>query len=123
MRALRSGLPRAFRLHNTPEAWRYGEYCRGKLARFGRTTTPPDAKPTMREAGKVNAELERLSLLEEAARTRNRKTEARRLRREINRLRLTFNRLDERLDLLLGNGDGNGLDILAELARQRPDEP
>ena len=122
MRALEGRIPRAFTSHKSPEGWAYAAYCRGKLARFGKTTPPPDAKPTMREAGKVNAELERLSRLEEVARAKNRKTEARRLRREIGRLRGMFRALDERLDLLLGNGDGKDLDILAELAKQRPVE-
>jgi len=123
MNALVGRIPRAFKNHKSPEGRAYSAYCRGKLARYGKTTCPPDVRPTLREAGKVNAELERLSLLEEVVRAkRNRKTEGRRLRREISLLRLTFNRLDERLDLLLGNGDGKDLDILAELAKQRPVE-
>lgn len=58
MRALRGGIPRAFRSHRTPHGAAYGAYCRAKLARLGEL--PADALPTLREAGVVTVELIRL---------------------------------------------------------------
>ncbi len=116
MRALQGKIPRAFKSHRTPEGAAYGAYCRAKLKRLG--PLPKDALPTLREAGVVVIELERLH--RDAQSPRRTRLDRRRLRRETGILRSQLMTLERRLEeIAKSDGHSKGYDLVAELARQR----
>jgi hypothetical protein len=99
MRALSGAVPRAFRDHRTHDGRAYRAYCRGVTARLGEL--PPDALPTLREAGRCAVELERLGFDLEAARARRRppgRRDASRIRRQLVTLRTQLVTLERRLE-------------------------
>jgi hypothetical protein len=100
MRALRDGIPRALKLHDTAEGALYGRYCRALVRRFGKL--PADALVTLRDAGLIVVELERLAQDLEVARARKRRRDQVRIRRQMVILRtqrLTLERhLAERMN-------------------------
>ncbi len=124
MRRLRGGIPRAWRNHKTPEGSSYREYCRAKLEGFKRRGLglPKDAMPTLREAGVVVIELERLH--RDAQSPRRTRLERRRLRRETGILRSQLMTLERRLEEIARiNGHGHGdLARLIAAAREGPHE-
>jgi len=67
VRALRDGIPRAFKNHRTPEGCAYGCYVRAKLSRLG-GSLPADARPWLRAAGLLVLDLDRLRAEVEATR-------------------------------------------------------
>lgn len=64
MRALAGRVPRAFASHKTPEGAAYGRYARAKVKRLG--SLPDDARPWLKEAGRLTVALDRLHAEEEA---------------------------------------------------------
>lgn len=101
MRALRSPIgviPRGFPDHRRAEAQRYRAYCLAIQSQWG--PLPAAALPTLREAGRISVELERLGTDLEQARGRNRRRDASRIRRQQTSLRsqlVTFERRIEEL--------------------------
>ncbi len=110
MRRLAGGIPRAFRSHKTPEGSSYGRYLRAKLKRLG--PLPEDAMPTLREAGVVVIELERLH--RDAQSPRRTRLDRRRLRRETGILRSQLMTLERRLEEI-AKSNGYGHDPLTGL--------
>lgn len=103
MRALRGAIPRAFRRHNTPEAFAYGRYTRAKLGQLG--ALPPSAMPTLKLAGVLSVEIDQVT--EELQNVRLPRAEKRRLRRHLVILRSQFLSTEKRLDeLAKANGHG-----------------
>ncbi len=115
MRALSGGIPRAWRNHKTPEGAAYREYCRAKLEGYRRRglSLPKDGLPTLREAGVVVIELERLH--RDAQSPRRTRLDRRRLRRETGILRSQLMTLERRLDEI---AKSNGNDPLTDLLRR-----
>jgi len=105
VKRLAGGIPRALPNHRTPEGFRYGTYCRAKLRRLG--SLPADALPTLRQAGLLMLELERLPLEAAELRGPKKRRERMRLRRQLVILRSQFLTLERRLEeLAKGNGHG-----------------
>jgi hypothetical protein len=98
MRALKGGIPRAFRSHKSPDGAAYGRYVRAILAQLGEL--PGSARPTLREAGRAAVELERLGFEQEQARTQRRRRDERRIRRQQVILRTQLLTLEKRLEEL-----------------------
>ena len=116
-RPLVGRIPRAFKSHKNPEGWAYGAYVRAKLARLG--PLPADARPTLREAGVMAVDLERLTRELLAARTRQ---ERRRLRRDAKTLRALLLAYERRLEELAGR-HGSGPNIAEVMARYHAERP
>lgn len=129
MDALKPGgvrIPRAFADHRTAAGYAYRVYITGLLARLG--SLPPDASPTLREAGRLAVELEAMGRELDAA--RGRPTSARgdskldqrarrdvaRLRRQMVSMRGQLLAMERRLEeLATGNGHG---DLALKFARR-----
>jgi len=96
--ALPTRIPRAFANHRTPEGAAYRLYCQGKLARLG--PLPDDARPLLREAGRITVELDLLGRRRDAIRAfkKPRKLELRQLGSESRKLRVQLLMLERRLD-------------------------
>ena len=77
---------------------------------------PAIALTTLREAGRAAVELERLGLDLEAARARNRRRDAARIRRQQFMLREQLARLERRLEELSAKRNGQS-DPLADVRR------
>lgn len=109
--ALRPGgvrIPRVFADHRTPEGHAYRVYVTALLRRIG--PLPKDAMPTLREAGRIVVDLERLGQDRETARARNRKRDEARIGRRQFALREQLARLERRLgDLANGHTNGDPL--------------
>jgi hypothetical protein len=91
-------IPRAFTDSRRPDAIRYRRYCLNVQAQWG--PLPAVALPTLKEAGRAAVELDRLNQDLEAARGRNRRRDAARLRKQIFMLREQLARLERRLEEL-----------------------
>ena len=98
MRALRGGIPRAFKSHKTPEGEAYGDYCRALLARVG--TLPRSAMPTLKAAGHLVVELDRLTTDLDTARQGRRKRDQNRIRRAMVIARTQLLNVEKRLEEL-----------------------
>ena len=101
MRRLRSPvgvIPRGFPDHRTADAKHYRTYCLAMQAQWG--PLPAVALPTLREAGRVAVELERLGLDLETARGRHRRQDAARIRRHQFMFREQLGRLERRIEAL-----------------------
>ncbi len=118
MKGLAGRIPRAFRNHQTPEGYRYREAVVAKLARLG--PLPADARPVLKEWGRVVVELELLGHRLEAVRAmqRPRRIELRRLGSEARKLRVQLLMYERRLDELAPAHNGHG-----DLARRLASEP
>lgn len=116
MRALSSGVPRAYRDHRKPDARRYREYCAAKIARYGKL--PADARPILREAGLATIELERLHELAEHAWAKNRRKDANRLRRAIRVTQAQLLAMERRLEELMSRSGDGKRDLAEDLRRQ-----
>jgi hypothetical protein len=101
MRALKGGIPRAFRSHKTPEGAAYRRIVRAWQARFG--DVPEHARPLLKAYGVAAVDLDGLSLDLEQARSKARRRDAARIRRQMTILRTQLLRLDERLETLLAD--------------------
>lgn len=107
MRVLRPGgvaIPRAFRNHRSKDGHRYRAHVCAILARLG--DLPADARPTLREAGRLAVELEHLAGELETARSRRRQGEMRRVRRQQFAMREQLTRLERRLEELAAGRHG-----------------
>jgi hypothetical protein len=125
MRALRGGIPRALPSHRTRRAFAYRVYCAAKLARLG--PLPADARPWLKEAGRLTLDLDALrdeaevvrQVFTNGAGRRARDTarvKLRQLERRAGRLRVALEAAERRLEELAGsNGSGPG-DLAARLA-------
>lgn len=125
MRALRGGIPRAFKSHRTPAGAAYGRYCRAKVERLGRLSA--DAARWLKEAGLLTlsldqlheeAETTRAALTNGAGRRARDKARAtlKSLERRAARLRASLEASERRLEELARH-DGQGEDLAAQLAR------
>ena len=117
MRRLRSPIgviPRGFQDHRKADALRYRAYCLAVQAQWG--PLPAVALPTLREAGRAEVELKRLGHDLEAARSRNRRRDATRVRKQQFMLREQLARLERRLEELSTQPHGHG-DPLANVRR------
>lgn len=114
MRALRGGIPRAFKSHKTPEGEAYGDYCRDVLARLG--ALPRSAMPTLKAAGHLVVELDRLTSDLDVARRGRRRRDQNRLRRQMVTARTQLVTLERRLEELAGHEHGQR-DPLADVHR------
>lgn len=117
-RVMKYGEPRALPEHRSRDGYAYRRYCQHWLAR----ALPPEALPTLREAGLANLDLARLrgDLEQLGARTGGgvRRKEARRLRAEIRKARIQLVLLERRLEKLASR-NGHRTPTLAEVIRQR----
>jgi len=115
VKALAGGIPRAFANHQTTEGAAYREVVRAKLERLG--TLPKDARPVLREWGRIAVELDLLGRRLDAQRAlkRPRKLELRRLGSESRKLRIQMLLMERRLDDLAA-ARGNGHDLARHLA-------
>ncbi len=106
MRALRGGIPRAFKNQRSPKGYAYRAYCQAKLQRLG--ALPWDARPLLREAGRIVVELEALGWRRDEllAWRRAPKAELRRLGSEARKLRVQLLLLEARLDAIAAGGRG-----------------
>src|SRR5258708_5880432 len=100
MRALVGAIPRAYKDHRTLVARNYREIIEAKLARLG--TLPADARPVLREWGRLACELELLGERLDAMRAMKqpRKAELRRLQSESRKCRVQLLMYERRLDEL-----------------------
>ena len=117
MRALRPGkgaVPRAFKDSRRTIARRYREYCLAIQEQWG--PLPAVALPTLREAGLLFLELERIAADMEAARARRRRRDIARLGRRQFACREQLMRLERRLQEL----GGTRTPSLAEQLAARP---
>jgi len=124
VRRLAGGIPRALPSHRTPEGAAYGSYCRAILRRLG--PLGPESMPTLKEAGRVVLELERVNRDAAAAeRVRNKRRRDRELARLDRRkwsLRDQLVKLERRLaELAAANGEGE--DLAARIARLQRESP
>ena len=101
MHRLKDAIPRAYRDHRGRAGRTYGDYVRAVLARFG-GTVPADARPALKEAGRLVVQLDQLNADLDQARARRRRRDQARLRRALVIARSQFvtleRRLEERLD-------------------------
>jgi hypothetical protein len=111
VRALAGGIPRALRSHRSAEGALYGAYTRAILARLGEL--PHDAKPTLKAAGMVVLELERLGADLERARTRQRRRDQNRIRRQMVILRTQLLTLEKRLEEIAERQPRDWTEVLA----------
>ena len=105
MRALKAQngrIPRGYPDHRRLEGRQYTAYCRAVLARFG--PLPDVALPTLREAGRLVVELDAIGRELALARTRRRRRDAARLRRQMTPMRTQLLKLEERLEHLAARG-------------------
>jgi hypothetical protein len=101
MRRLRTpigAIPRAFKDHRRPDAKRYRAYCLAIQEQWG--PLPAIALPTLREAGRIAVELERLGADLELARARKQRREAARIGKRQFMAREQLGRLERRLEEL-----------------------
>ncbi len=98
MNALAGRIPRCYRDHRTLVARNYREIVEAKLERLG--TLPRDARPVLREWGRVSMELEQLGERLDAMRAlkQPRREQVRRLQSESRKLRVQLLMLERRLD-------------------------
>lgn len=109
MRALRGRIPRAYKSHKSPEGWAYREYVVALVRRCGwEAAIPAEARPTLREAGRLSVELAALGFELEAARARKRRRDVSRLRRQMVPMRTQLIKLEERLEALARTRNGHG---------------
>lgn len=103
MNALQGRIPRAIRNHRTPEGAAYGRYCRAVIARLG--PLPDDARPTLREAGRLTLYLDHLAAELEARRAakRPRSKDLRRLERDQRKARVQLLMFERRLEEIAGH--------------------
>lgn len=92
-----TAIPRGLPDHRTREGRTYRGYVRAKRERLD---LPADAMPTLKAAGLIVVELDRLAADLEDARTRHRRRDQNRIRRQMVTLRTQLVRLEERLELI-----------------------
>jgi hypothetical protein len=107
-RALRGGIPRAFRSHKSSEGETYGDYCRAILDRIG--VLPRCALPTLKAAGHLVVELDRLTDDLDAARRGRRRRDQNRIRRQMVVARTQLMAVERRLEEIAADGHGPGAD-------------
>ena len=115
MRALAGGIPRAFKSHKTPEGHAYRLYVTAIVRRLG--DLPADARPTLREVGRLSVELAALGFELEQARTRKRRREVSRLRRAMVPMRTQLVNMERRLEEL-ARSNGHRRTPMAALAEE-----
>jgi len=120
VRALAGGIPRGLKNHRTPEGFAFGTYVRAKLRRLG--PLPADARPLLREAGRLMLDLERLREEQDQALKRRRLTVARRIDRRLVPLRTQFLTIEARLEELAGRREETVEEILCRLSPVEPRE-
>lgn len=113
MRCLRGGIPRAFLNHKSPEGDLYGDYCRSLLDRVG--AVPKSARPTLKAAGLLVVELDRLSTDLDVARHGRRRRDQNRIRRQMVIMRSQLVTLERRLEELSSRKTGRGGPSLADV--------
>lgn len=96
MRSLKGAIPRAYRDHRTQAGRLYGGYIGALQVRFGTLTA--DALPLAREAGRLVVDLERLSVLLEAAIVARRRRDQARYRRQSTIARSQLLAIEQRLE-------------------------
>ena len=106
MRALAGGIPRAFKSHKSPEGHAYRLHVTAIVRRLG--DLPADARPTLREVGRLSVELAALGFELEQARARKRRREVSRLRRAMVPMRTQMLTLERRLEELASGRNGQG---------------
>jgi hypothetical protein len=110
VRALTGRIPRGLKNHRTPEGFAFGAYVRAKLRRLG--ALPDDARPLLREAGRLMLDLERLREEQDQALKRRRLTVARRIDRRLVPLRTQFLAIEARLEELAGHREATVEELL-----------
>jgi len=113
MRVGSAGIPRAFANHRSRVGHAYRTYLEGILARLG--PLPADARPTLRECGRLSVELEAMGLELEAARELHRRRDVARLRRQMVPMRTQLLTLERRLEELAQHGSAARQDPLARV--------
>jgi len=119
VRALAGRIPRAFKSHKTPEGWAYGRYLRAKLQRL--PNLPPDARPLLREAGRITIDLMKLGQRRDEIQSTKQPRQAalRRLGSESRKLRVQLLLIEKRLEeMAASNGHASSptpADLLATL--------
>jgi hypothetical protein len=98
LRALKGGIPRAYRSHKTPEGRAYGGYVRSMLEHLGEL--PDHARPTLKAAGVAAVDLDSLTSDLEQARAKGRRRDQARIRRQLTILRTQMIALERRLEEL-----------------------
>jgi len=117
VKALAGRIPRALRSHRTPDGAAYGDYLRALLDRLG--SLPRDARPLLREAGRLTLDIERLRADQEAALARGRRGEARSLDDRLVTLRSQLLQVEANLEARAGGRRkvSSGAELLALRAR------
>jgi hypothetical protein len=115
VKALAGRIPRCFANHQTPEGAAYREVVRAKLERLG--TLPKDARPVLREWGRLAVELDRLGQRLDYVRSMKqpRKAELRRLQSESRKCRVQLLMYERRLDELAAATKPEGTRDLSHL--------
>lgn len=113
MRALRGGIPRAFRSHKSAEGAAYRAYVRSWLQQLG--PLPAHLLPTLREAGRLTVELAAIGTELETARQRKRRRDIARLRRSMIPMRTQLLNLERRLEEVAGRNGHLHRDPLANV--------
>jgi hypothetical protein len=100
MNALQGRIPRVYKDHRTKVALQYREYVEAKMERLGQL--PKDARPVLREWGRVAVELDLIGQRLDTVRgfAKPRRAEVQRLRSESRKLRVQLLMLERRLDEL-----------------------
>jgi hypothetical protein len=115
MNALAGRIPRVYKDHRTKVALQYREYVEAKIQRLG--TLPADAKPVLREWGRLACELDLLGQRLDAMRSlkQPRRTELRRLQSESRKCRVQLLMYERRLDELAAATKPEGTRDLSHL--------
>ena len=115
MNALPTRIPRAFANHRTKVGAAYRLIVQAKLARLG--TLPADARPVLREWGRLACELELLGERLDAVRAlkQPRRAELRRLQSESRKCRVQLLMYERRLDELAAATKPEGTRDLSHL--------
>lgn len=115
MRALTGGMPRAFKNHRTPEGRAYRAYIQAIQDRLG--PLPADARRVLRDAGRLNRDLEAMGFELDTARELHRRRDVARLRRQMVPMRTQLLALEHRLEELAQAGSNGRRDPLADVRR------
>jgi hypothetical protein len=116
-RALVGAIPRGMADHRSKAGRVYSAYLRDKLARLG--PLPADARPLLREAGRLVLDLERLRAEQDAAMARRRLAVARKVDRRLTPIRGQLLAIEERLEAMATKArkPRTAADLLAQIKR------
>lgn len=115
MRLETGQIPRAFKNHRNPKGYAYRTYLEGILTRLG--PLPADARPTLREAGRLTVDLEAMGFELDTARELHRRRDVARLRRQMASARAQLMKLERRLEEFANHGSHARRDPLADVRR------